>query len=231
MKRISILILLIQMSLGLIGQSNDKIGSRFYIKTEVLNSLKTIIEPKSYDLDLQISYRISNPLHLVGTYGKTTFYLADSIPSVLAQNRLRAVELIGTANHRSSLMLRYYPLYGFEEILDFIFIEGGFYFMDYVGVTNDQILEDNIDNVVEEFKHELEYFRYGPQLNIGLSRRYGNGEKIIFSPEFFIGVAYNQLDLRKDEITYTIGTPKPFDEYTEQKFRFNLRAKIGIGLN
>jgi hypothetical protein len=229
MKQLFILLLAFNITISVKAQTPKNIGHRFYVKMEVLNSLKTVIESKSYDIDVQLTYRINNDIHLVGTYGKTTFYLNEDIESILSPNRFKNIERIGTAFNRSSIMVRYYPFYDYGKILDFAFIEGGFYFMDYVGVTNNLIYQDNIDNVVEQNRRDLEFYRYGPQLNIGLSKRYEKNKKTVFSPEFFIGISYNHLDITKDETTFLVGASTPIESYSEFKIGFNLRAKIGIG--
>ena len=216
----------------------EKIGYSFYLKTELLNTLiRAMFVKQTYDVDLQASFRLNNKLHLVSTYGKTTFSMFDDIESNERPNVFQHTERTGTAFHRSSLMLRYYPFQEFYNWADFLFVEGGFHFHHYVGKTIGSVFDSTNMVIENKFLHNIEMYRYGPQLNIGMSLYFENLDeldtdykkpKVIFSPEFYIGVSYSHLDIIKDDFTNTIGF-MPNEPYSEDKFRFTFRLKIGIG--
>ncbi|MFT5779898.1 MAG: hypothetical protein ACI837_002857 [Crocinitomicaceae bacterium] len=209
-----------------------KIGHLFYLKTEALNSLKFFLEPKSYDLDLQLTYRLSNSLHLVGTYGKTTYYTFGTSESTVTSGKFQQAELIGTSKNRSSLMARWYPFSGGNDLLDYAFVEAGMFFQEYTGSTVLTIYENEETNVTNQNLRELNFYRLGPQINIGLSRRHTRDvriRKMSFSPEFFLGFYYNHVKIVQDEVSFLIGAPEPYENYSEPRFRVALRAKIGFG--
>lgn len=216
---------------------NTKIGNRFYLKTEILNTaLRAVFVKHTYDVDIQASFRLTNHLHIVNTYGKTTFYLENQQQSSESPNLFLANQRIGTSLHRSSSMLRYYPFNDMRIWCDYIFIEGGFHFQKYKGVTNSEIFDTTTATTLNYFSHYIDMYRYGPQINIGLSQyfqqEYDNElsrSKIFFSPEFFIGISYNQIQILRDELVNHIGTMVSTESYTEPKIRFNFRMKLGIG--
>lgn len=213
-------------------QNSPNKGHRFYIKTEAWNSLKIVFEPKSYDLDLQVAFRLSHSSHIVATYGKTTYYLIGTAESTYTPGKFQTMERIGTSNHRSSLMYRWFPNSKNNDFTDFIFVEGGIFFHDYSGITNLTTYENVETNITGSSRRDLRFLRVGPQLNIGLARRYGkkkNEGQFSFSPEFYIGVYYNHVHIIEDDVTILIGPPEPMEGYHESKIRFALRAKIGFG--
>jgi len=213
-------------------QDSVKLGHRFYIKTEILNSLKTVFEPKSYDLDVQLSVRLSNPIHLVATYGKTTFYLNRTAESIYTPDRFQNSELIGEANNRSSLMIRYYPFNYWGDFMDLLFVEAGAFYMDYTGSTLSTIYEGEESNITNQNLRSLQFERMGPQLNFGISRRFSGytKQKFSFTPEIFMGIYYNNINIHRDEVEFIVGPPEEVLPYSEKKVRFSLRAKIGIGI-
>jgi len=215
------------------GQNKEKLGNLLFVKVEVWNTLKTVFEPKSYDLELHLSLQLNKSSHIVGTYGKTTYYIKDKIESSTTPGRFQISERIGTSHHRSSLMYRWFPYsVGNNDINDFLFIEAGLFFHQYIGLTNHTIYENNESNITSINRRDLMFYRYGPQINIGLSRRYGKHSKLkkhAFSPEFFIGVYYNQIKIITDHLTVVSGATQPLQAYTEPKLAIALRAKIGFG--
>lgn len=216
----------------------EKVGHRFYIKTEILNTLlRAVFARPTYDIDIQGTVRLNDHLHLVNTYGKATFDLSETVESAVRPGVYQFVERKGAASHRSGVMLRYYPFNDIGNAADYLFIEGGLHFQRYRGTTNANVY-DSVNMVLEsQYVHSLDIYRYGPQVNIGLSQYFlrkeegaatGVKPKIIFSPEVFIGVMYNQLYLRKDEFTNIVGVT-PNERYSESKVRLTFRAKLGIG--
>lgn len=227
-----ILIIYCLISFSAISQKPNNTGHRFYIKAEAWNALKTVFEPRSYDLDVQFTFRLSHTSQIVATYGKTTYFLTDKAESTYTPGKFQVMELIGTSNHRSSLMYRWFPNSRNNDITDFIFIEGGFFFHDYSGITNLTTYENVETNIIGINKRDLRFLRIGPQVNIGIARRYGknkNEGKLSFSPEFYLGVYYNHVHVIQDDVTFLIGPPEPFQDYHESKIRVALRAKIGFG--
>ncbi len=218
----------------------EKIGYDFYLKTEFLNTLvRAVFVRPTYDVDIQAGFRLTNKLHLVGTYGKTTFDLTEEMESSLRPNVFMHIERTGTSFHRSSLMLRFYPFHDYHNGVDFLFVESGVHFQNYRGMTAGSVFDST--NLVYEnkYEHQIEMYRFGPQLNIGMSlffdekadfEGYFKRRNLIFSPEFFIGIQYYALRINKDEFTNIIGT-MPNEPYSEAKFHFTIRAKIGIGFH
>jgi hypothetical protein len=222
---------------SLIRTPKTKIGHRFYIKAELLNTaIRFAFVPKTYDVDLQATVRLTDRLHLVNTYGKTTFYINESTPSITRPHVYQFAELIGTAYHRSSCMLRYYPFNDMENLADYLFVEGGMSFQYYRGITNSGVYDSTIMTYESQYRHQIDMYRFGPQVNFGLSyyfqrpeNEFAKKQRIIFSPEFFVGVLYNHLYILKDEVTDIVGYTDA-ESYSEPKFRLTLRAKIGIGI-
>lgn len=220
-----------------------KLGHRFYLKTEVLNSLlRMAFAPKTYDWDVQGTVMISNKVHWVSTYGKSTYNILDSVPSTERKGFVMIQHRKGEANNRFSSMIRYYPFQGFKTEVDYLFIEAGFHFQHYNGST-DLLIHDSLFISESQLIHELDFYRLGPQVNFGISQRFFNWDvytsgnssrklkRISFSPEAFIGVYYNGLKIFKDEYTQVLGiTEYDNSPYSESKIRLILRAKIGIGL-
>ena len=216
-----------------------KMGKTFYLKTEWLNTgLRYFFAKPTYDIDIQGTLRLTNHLHLVATYGETTFDLSTKVASIERQNVFQEVQRTGKAQHRSSLMFRYYPFEELEQLHHYLFFELGGHFAQYTGTTDYKIYDENAAIYETDYLHHLEMYRYGGQLNVGLSLfhvekprwDYLNNSTLIFSPEIFAGVSYTELQLLQDEYTTVIGTA-PTETYSEQKFRLHLRAKLGIGFS
>jgi hypothetical protein len=217
-----------------------KLGHRFYLKTEVLNSLaRMAFAPNTFDYDVQGTVMITNKFHWVNTYGKATFNLSDSVESIERAGVYMIQKRTGKAEHRSSSMLRCYPFENWKSAVDYLFIEGGVHFQHYTGATAGMV-RDSMYVIESQFEQQLEFFRFGPQINVGISMRFADWDiyddkkrkrRISFSPEALIGVVYNHLYLIKDDFTQLVGlTDVSNAPYSEKKLRLTLRAKIGIGL-
>ncbi|HLP11824.1 MAG TPA: hypothetical protein VK177_07835 [Flavobacteriales bacterium] len=216
----------------------EKKGHLFYLKTEILNSaLRYLFVKPTYDLDVQLTTRLANQFHLVGTYGKTTFDLADRVESAERMGVWMYTEQKGTAYNRSSLMLRYYPFKNFDNVLDYCFVELGMHYQRYKGYTLGEIYDSTNMAYESSYRHVLDMHRYGPQLNIGISYFFEPGEgwsvgeknKIMISPEFFIGVMYNNVTYTVNDFQDIYGTTI-HEPYSEPKFKPTFRVKIGIGI-
>lgn len=251
MKRTILLFAFVMISSICFSQSDSipepklKLGHTFYLKIEALNSLaRMAFAPNTFDVDLQGTIKLSNSFHWVNTYGKTTFDLTDSVPSIDREGVVMVQHRTGTALHRSSSMLRYYPFVEWENAMDYLFVEGGFHFQHYKGLTEGNV-HDSLFVMESQFEQHLDFYRYGPQLNIGISARFAdlgsNGKsiydlkkpstRISFSPEILIGLVYTNLHMINEEYVQLLGE-SVFDSagYSESKLSFTIRAKIGIGL-
>ncbi len=132
-------------------------------------------------------------------------------------------------------MLRYYPFNDLHSWGDYIFIEGGVHFQKYKGKTNGEIYDTTSASTINLYTHFIDMYRYGPQINIGMSQYFQPSlgdevekPKLIFSPEFFIGISYSQIYTLRDETINYIGTIA-HENYVEPKFSLNFRVKLGIG--
>ena len=217
---------------------SKKIGKTFYLKTEWLNTgWRNLFLKPTYDIDIKATLRLTNYLHLVMTYGEATLLEATNVFSTDRPDIFQEEEQRGIAQHRSSFMVRYYPFSELSALQHYVFFEIGGHFSQVTSTTDYK--EDNENTLMYEldYSHEVALYRYRGQLNVGLSLfhydkpgwDYLNNSSTLFSPEIFIGISYNEFQLLRDEYTSTIGVA-PEEVYTEQKIRFTLRPKVGIGL-
>ncbi len=210
------------------------VGYRFYLKTDILNTaLRYFFVKPTYDVDIQGTLRLNNDVHLVASYGETTFYLEQKVASTERENIALNVVRAGKAKHRTNVTLRYYPFdKGEYKDADFFFLEGGLHFQYYKGTTDYKVFDSSIGSYETDYLHTIEMLRFGPQVNIGLSRYFNNFARWrpdwIFAPEILVGLAYNGVCVLKDKYDVQAGEA-PYEAYKEDKLRLNLRVRFGIG--
>lgn len=248
MKKHAILLAILFMSLVSWGQSDfgldepdtskTKVGHQFYIKAELLNSVVKMFIPNTYHFDVQLTTRITNKIHWVNTYGQTTFFTLDSAESLTLPGVYQSFEIQGLAKHRSSSMIRYYPFYNYGSGIDYLFVEAGAHFQRYTGSSISKIYDNNTNTLEEHTIQNLEMLRSGPQLNIGMSYFFDESniynprgkKKIIFSPEFMLGVNYTNTKILSNDVNHLVGNSDNFEDFSDKKFHFLIRVKLGFGI-
>jgi hypothetical protein len=241
-----LLLILLGISFSAFSQPLDSIPEKekhsydIYIKTEILNSLGHLlfIRP-TYDLDLQLGIRIKDNIHFVATYGQSDYYFKETVPSPGRFKVSQFNENKGVAFNRTSLMLRYFPFDETKSWRDYMFVEGGIFFTHSKGIANSNVYDSIKSDYEYKYHQEIDFYRYGPEINLGFSYRYNNNRdydinfkrpRIIFSPEIFIGIGYNNISIINYKTEFETGST-PIEPYTETKIKFMMRAKIGLGFD
>jgi hypothetical protein len=214
--------------------------NRYYIKTELLASAARLFDLPANHFDVQLGYRINQPLMVVGVYGRTKYFQHEEIPSVLRQKVTRITTLEGLALHRSNIGLRYFPFVHRSSEFRMLFIEPAYHYMHYFGSTEDKITDDSLKVMELDYSQKIVLQRSGAQISLGIAKIDISNEElvddnkkhhIVFSPEAYITLRSWNTKVLDENLMIRANTKNiPVTNYTENnQMQFEFRIKLGIG--